>query len=358
MHPFAFARKRRLTPGPGACSSGAEPRRPQRTPRPPPIGPSHVDFTEQSGLVPPSLRACPRRRPIGDHRPRNAREILDHCFPAYVGRQERTAFELMRRSIEQDCAVFLTFSGAMTPRGCTSRASFPLIERGLIDCITTTGANLYHDAHRVIGHRIREIEPEGGRPPVSAGAHHPHLRPWLSGGGAARDRQALFGHPSGAGVPEAHDDARASLRARSPSPLERALGVREPSSFRPPGATASPSSSAPFKMGRSSSMWSNSEVARGGVSSRWTSATTCSRWRPCSTTASHPRKPMAVWILGGGVPKNYTLQGEPLLDQIWVCRPTALTSMSSFVSTRSTMVRSVRAQPGRDTRGGRCLPKA
>jgi deoxyhypusine synthase len=28
------------------------------------------------------------------------------------------------------------------------------------------------------------------------------------------------------------------------------------------------------------------------------------------------KKKMAVWILGGGVPKNYTLQGEPLLDQI------------------------------------------
>jgi len=27
-------------------------------------------------------------------------------------------------------------------------------------------------------------------------------------------------------------------------------------------------------------------------------------------------KKMAIWILGGGVPKNYTLQGEPLLDQI------------------------------------------
>jgi hypothetical protein len=25
---------------------------------------------------------------------------------------------------------------------------------------------------------------------------------------------------------------------------------------------------------------------------------------------------LAIWILGGGVPKNYTLQGEPLLDQI------------------------------------------
>ena len=28
------------------------------------------------------------------------------------------------------------------------------------------------------------------------------------------------------------------------------------------------------------------------------------------------KKTMAIWILGGGVPKNYTLQGEPLLDQI------------------------------------------
>jgi deoxyhypusine synthase len=28
------------------------------------------------------------------------------------------------------------------------------------------------------------------------------------------------------------------------------------------------------------------------------------------------KRSMAVWILGGGVPKNYTLQGEPLLDQI------------------------------------------
>ena len=30
----------------------------------------------------------------------------------------------------------------------------------------------------------------------------------------------------------------------------------------------------------------------------------------------HGEKKLAIWILGGGVPKNYTLQGEPLLDQI------------------------------------------
>src|SRR5437868_3328414 len=30
----------------------------------------------------------------------------------------------------------------------------------------------------------------------------------------------------------------------------------------------------------------------------------------------HGSNRLAIWILGGGVPKNYTLQGEPLLDQI------------------------------------------
>src|SRR4029079_104800 len=88
--------------------------------------------------------------------------IIESMFPAYVGRQERTAFELMRRSIREDCAVFLTFSGAMTPAGLHQSCIIPLIERGLVDCITTTGANLYHDAHRVIGHRVREIDPNAG----------------------------------------------------------------------------------------------------------------------------------------------------------------------------------------------------
>jgi deoxyhypusine synthase len=32
--------------------------------------------------------------------------------------------------------------------------------------------------------------------------------------------------------------------------------------------------------------------------------------------AGKPRWQVSVWIFGGGVPKNYTLQGEPLLSQI------------------------------------------
>ena len=89
-------------------------------------------------------------------------ELLEHAFPAYVGRQERTAFELMRRSMEEDCTIFLTLSGAMTPAGLHQSCLIPMVERGIISAITTTGANLYHDAHRVIGHGIREVDPNAG----------------------------------------------------------------------------------------------------------------------------------------------------------------------------------------------------
>ena len=82
-------------------------------------------------------------------------DIISKMFPAYVGRQERTAFELMRRSSQDDTCTFMTMSGAMTPAGLHQSCVIPLIERGLVDCLTTTGANLYHDAHRIIGHRIR-----------------------------------------------------------------------------------------------------------------------------------------------------------------------------------------------------------
>src|SRR5437764_13681578 len=68
----------------------------------------------------------------------------------------------MRRSMEEDASIFLTLSGAMTPAGLHQSCLIPLIERGVISCLTTTGANLYHDAHRIIGHAIREVNPDAG----------------------------------------------------------------------------------------------------------------------------------------------------------------------------------------------------
>ena len=125
---------------------------PSRTSRSTPSGPSlRRRFDHAPDVTPRAI--------TGKETPH---DVVMHRFPAYVGRQERTAYELMRRSIERDCAVFLTFSGAMTPAGLHQSCLIPLVERGLVDCLTTTGANLYHDAHRIIGHRIREIDPTAG----------------------------------------------------------------------------------------------------------------------------------------------------------------------------------------------------
>src|SRR5882762_4305243 len=112
------------------------------------------------------LRKPFQKAPRVDPRPitgeESARELLGHAFPAYVGRQVRTGYELMKRSLEEDCSVFLTLSGAMTPAGLHQSSIIPLIERGIVSCLTTTGANLYHDAHRIIGHAIREVNPNAG----------------------------------------------------------------------------------------------------------------------------------------------------------------------------------------------------
>jgi deoxyhypusine synthase len=246
-------------------------------------------------------------------------QLLAQCFPAYVGRQERTAYELMRASIARDSAVFLTMSGAMTPAGLHQSCIIPLIERGLIDCITTTGANLYHDAHRVIGHRIREINPTGGDIEYrlariiriyDLGFHEDAL--------LETDKlfSAILRGPefqSRMTTPELH----AKLGARL-AKLERALGVKEPSLLSTAWRHGVPIFVGAVQDG---SIFLNVVKLRHllGEAFRF-EVDVCEDVFEMAAIQhycfSKLRKPMAIWILGGGVPKNYTLQGEPLLDQI------------------------------------------
>ena len=165
-----------------------------------------------------SLRSAYARARSVDPRPISGKErpeeLLAHAFPAYVGRQERTAFELMRRSLSEDASVFLTLSGAMTPAGLHQSCLIPLVERGVLSVLTTTGANLYHDAHRVLGHAIREVNPGRGRLENAARPHHPHLRLGLLGGGAPGHRPPLLGPHPRPGVSKEDDDPRVSLPPR------------------------------------------------------------------------------------------------------------------------------------------------
>ncbi|HMC35607.1 MAG TPA: deoxyhypusine synthase family protein [Myxococcales bacterium] len=249
----------------------------------------------------------------------NARDLLDHAFSAYVGRQVRTAYQLMRRSMEEDASIFLTLSGAMTPAGLHQSCLIPLIERGVISCLTTTGANLYHDAHRIIGHAIREVNPDAGdlQLRLARVIRIYDLGFWEE---ALLDTDRLFSalmqgpdYQRKMTTPEFH-----ALLGRDIGEMERALGVKQPSLL-----SSVYEHGVPIFVGavQDGSIFLNAVKLKRlfpeqfkfeiDINEDVYSMAAVQHW------ARHRgSKRLAIWILGGGVPKNYTLQGEPLLDQI------------------------------------------
>jgi deoxyhypusine synthase len=257
--------------------------------------------------------------PVGITGKESPSEIIERMFPAYVGRQERTAFELMRRSSQDDVCTFLTMSGAMTPAGLHQSCVIPLIERGLIDCITTTGANLYHDAHRVIGHRIREIDPNGGDITYRLARI---IRIYDLG---FREETLLETDKLFSALllsPEYQRKMTTTelhwLLGRDIARIEDALGIKTPSLI----ATAY-RYGVPIFVGavQDGSIFLNIVKLKRLFGSEFKLEIDVNddvfemgaMQHHCFGTLG---KKMAIWILGGGVPKNYTLQGEPLLDQI------------------------------------------
>jgi deoxyhypusine synthase len=246
-------------------------------------------------------------------------QIARQMFPAYVGRQERTAFDLMKRSIKENCAIFLTFSGAMTPAGLHQSCIIPLLERGVIDAITTTGANLYHDAHRVIGHRIREIEPNAGDIAYRLARV---IRIYDLG---FREEVLLETDKLFSAIlrkPEFQKRMTSvELHYRLGKHLARIeslLGAKTPSLLATAYRLAVPIFVGAIQDG---SIFLNVVKLKKVLGARFKLDIDIAEdvfemgaiQHHCFATLGLP---MAIWILGGGVPKNYTLQGEPLLDQI------------------------------------------
>jgi deoxyhypusine synthase len=90
-------------------------------------------------------------------------ELVDGTFQAYNAARLREACLLLTtRMLEEDVTVGLTLTGALTPAGLGMSSLIPLIEAGFVDWIISTGANLYHDAHFGIG-----LEMKQGNPHVS-----------------------------------------------------------------------------------------------------------------------------------------------------------------------------------------------
>ena len=79
-------------------------------------------------------------------------DLIDESFMAYNAARLREACQLFtRKMLEDDVTIGVTLTGALTPAGLGISSLIPLIKAGFIDWIISTGANLYHDTHFGIG---------------------------------------------------------------------------------------------------------------------------------------------------------------------------------------------------------------
>jgi deoxyhypusine synthase len=84
-------------------------------------------------------------------------DLVDTAFVAYNAARLREACWLFtQKMLEPDVTVGVTLTGALTPAGLGMSALIPLIRAGFIDWIISTGANFYHDTHFGIGLSMHE----------------------------------------------------------------------------------------------------------------------------------------------------------------------------------------------------------
>jgi deoxyhypusine synthase len=94
------------------------------------------------------------------HKPTTPFEIDKSCNVAdllknmrhisFQGRTLAQAFAVWKQMLAEDTLIFMGLSGALVPAGMREIISY-LIENRFIDCLVSTGANLFHDAHETLG---------------------------------------------------------------------------------------------------------------------------------------------------------------------------------------------------------------
>jgi deoxyhypusine synthase len=103
-------------------------------------------------------------RPITYYRPTGHPAILsliDHGFQAFnAGRLSEACriFSDKMLAPKNDTTIGLTIAGAMTPAGLGG-CVIEMMERGLVDFLISTGANLYHDLHYALNFTLHRGSP-------------------------------------------------------------------------------------------------------------------------------------------------------------------------------------------------------
>jgi deoxyhypusine synthase len=103
-------------------------------------------------------------KPIRYYRPQGSqdvRRLIDEGFQAFNAARLGEACRVFTDGMllpEHDTTIALTLAGAMTPAGLGG-CVVELMERGLVDFIISTGANLYHDLHHALNFTLHRGSP-------------------------------------------------------------------------------------------------------------------------------------------------------------------------------------------------------
>ena len=265
-------------------------------------------------------------------------DLVDGAFLAYNAARLREACWLFtQKMLEPDVTVGMTLTGALTPAGLGMSALIPLIKAGFIDWIISTGANFYHDTHFGIGLSMHEGNAQTSDI-VLRDEQVVRIYDIFFDYSVLLDTDAFFRR-----VIEAPEFQRPMstaefhyLAGRYVLERERKLGAKRKSlmaaahEYAVPLYTSSPGDSSIGMNVAAKSLQGNKLVLDPSFDVNETASIVLAAKRglirddnkPARTTGKlkspSPKKGgrSAIFILGGGSPKNFALQTEPQIQEV------------------------------------------
>jgi deoxyhypusine synthase len=246
----------------------------------------------------------------------SAADLVDTAFLAYNGRRLRDACRLFaEKMLADDTVVGISLTGALTPAGLGMSCIIPLIENGFVDWMVSTGANIYHDTHFGLGLKMFQGSSEADDIALrKAGVVRIYdiffdYRVLLSTDSFFREvaRQpefqramstAEFHYMAGRYVAERERVLKLDRRSLLASAYKHALPVY----------TSSP--------GDSSIGMNLAALEMEGYELRIDPLTDVNETAAIVYAAKSAGMKSAVFILGGGSPKNFVLQTEPQIQEV------------------------------------------
>jgi deoxyhypusine synthase len=245
-----------------------------------------------------------------------AAELIDSSFLAYNGRRLREACQLFtEKMLAPDTVVGMSLTGALTPAGLGMSCLIPLIENGFVDWMVSTGANLYHDTHFGLGLKMFQGSAQADDVALrEAGVVRIYdiffdYRVLLSTDTFFRElaRQEEFQHSMSSA--EFHYRAGRYVAERERVlKLERRSLLAATHEYALPVYTSSP--------GDSSIGMNLALLEIEGYKLRLDPLADVNETAAIVYSAKAQGMNSAVFILGGGSPKNFVLQTEPQIQEV------------------------------------------